>query len=69
MSALPILVTPMPCVLTPVVPIHVPVMLDSMEMDLLAKVTLKLIFASDIITSFQMLMSVSQALVVPMLGV
>ena len=33
MSAVPILVTPMPCVLTPVVPIHVPAMLDSWGME------------------------------------
>ena len=38
MSAVPVLVTPMPCVLTPVVPIHVAVILDSREMEYLVKV-------------------------------
>ena len=38
MSVIPILVMPMPCVLTPVVPIHAPVMLDSQEMDFHVKV-------------------------------
>ena len=38
MSAVPILVTPMPCVLTPVVPIHAPAMLDLQEMESFAQV-------------------------------
>ena len=38
MSAVPILVTPMLCVSTPEVPMYVPVMLDSREMDLFVKV-------------------------------
>ena len=38
MSAVQILVTPMPCVLTPVVPIHAPAMLDSWGMDYHVKV-------------------------------
>ena len=38
MSAVPILVTPMPCVQTPVVPIHAPVILDLQEMDFYVKV-------------------------------
>ena len=38
MSAVPIHVTPMPCVLTPVVPILAPAMLDSWGMDYHVKV-------------------------------
>ena len=38
MSAVPIPVTPMPCVLTPMVPIHAPAMPDLMEMASFAQV-------------------------------
>ena len=36
MNVVPILVTQMPCVPTPVVPMYAPVMLDSQEMEMFA---------------------------------
>ena len=47
MSVVLILVTPMPCVLTPAVPTHVPAMLDSQEMESLAQVIIVINFVHD----------------------
>ena len=43
MSVIPILVMPMPRVLTPVVPTHVPAMLDTLEMEPFAQVILMMV--------------------------
>ena len=43
MDVTPILVTQMPCALAPLVPTHVPVMLDTLEMELLAQVIVMIV--------------------------